>query len=148
MKDRARTGVTSELAVANVVPKPGFTNFALYIYDQNGLLDFLCESLSDRQVEYINLATWGFINPGFRGSAVISATFWEHDVFDNGGRFVRNVVGLAAVKVDRVGTVLGDPIPGDESAGTECVPIPGPFHFLGPEAATCPGEPGGLPPVP
>ncbi len=148
LKDRARTGVTSELAVANVVPKPGFTNFALYIFDQNGLLDFLCESLSDRQVEYIDLARWGFINPGFHGSAVISATFWEHDVFDSRGGFLRNVVGLAAVKVDRVGTVLGDPIPGDESAGTECVPIPGPFLFLGPEAARCPGEPGGLPPVP
>jgi hypothetical protein len=149
LKDRARTGVTTEIAVANVVPKPGLTNFALYFYDQNGLLDFVCETLSDRQVEYINLATWGFINPGFHGSAVISATFWEHEVFDGNGGFVRNVVGLAAVKVDRVGTVLGDPIPGDESAGTEAAPIPGPFLFLGPEAAHCPGEPrGGLPPVP
>jgi hypothetical protein len=149
LKDRARSGVTSEIAVANIVPKPGLTNFALYLYDQNGLLDFICETLSDRQVEYINLATWGFINPGYRGSAVISATFWEHEVFDGQGGFVRNVVGLAAVKVDRVGTVLGDPIPGDESAGTEAVPIPGPFWFLGPAAASCPGEPGGgLPPLP
>jgi len=94
-------------------------------------------------VEYINLATWGFINPGFRGSAVISATFWEHEVFDGNGGFVRNVVGLAAVSVERVGSVLGDPIPGDESAGTESVPIPGPFQFLGPAAPTCPGQPSG-----
>jgi hypothetical protein len=148
LKDRARSGVTTEIAIANVVPKPGFTNFAMYIYDQNGLIDFLCESLSDRQVEYVNLNTWGFINPGFRGSAVLSATFWEHDVFDSRGGFLRNVVGLAAVTVERVGTVLGDPIPGDESAGTEAIPIPGPFLFLGPGAPRCPGEGGRLPPVP
>ena len=152
IKDRKGTGVTSEISIANVVAKPGFTNFALFIYDQNGLIDYLCETLSNQQVEYIDLNTWGFIHSGFKGSAMISATFWEHDVFDPRGGFTRNVVGLAAVKVERSGTQLGSPIPGDEAAGNIGFPIPGPFRFLGPSAPRCPGDPlrggGGKPPEP
>jgi len=136
-------GITTELAIQNVVPKPGFTDFAMYIYDQNGLIDFVCEKLNEKQSEYINLDAWGYINPGFKGSAVISATFWEHDVFSSTGGFLRNVVGLAAVKVERSGTVLGADIPGDESAGSEGFPISRVwgFDFEGPQAPTCPGQP-------
>ena len=142
-KDLRGTGVTSEISIANVVPKPGFTDFAIFIYDQNGLIDTLCEKLSHQQVEYIDLASWGFVHPGFKGSALISATFWEHDVFDPTGGFTRNVVGLAAVKVERSGTTLGSPVPGDEAAGNEGFPVPGPFAFAGPLAPSCPGQPPG-----
>jgi hypothetical protein len=142
LKDLRNTGVTTELAIMNAVPKPGFTDFAMYIYDQNGLLDFVCEKLNEKQVEYINLNDWGYINPGFKGSAVISATFWEHDVFAETGGFVRNLVGLAAVKIERQGTVLGNDIPGDEAAGSEGFPIYGAFNFFGGHApAVCPGQP-------
>ncbi len=136
-------GLTSELAIQNVVPKPGFTDFAIYIYDQNGLLDFVCEKLNEKQAEYINLDRWGYINPGFKGSAIISATFWEHPVFSTTGQWQRNVVGLAAVKVERSGTVLGSDVLGDESAGSEGFPIPWAryFDFEGPQAPTCPGQP-------
>jgi hypothetical protein len=146
LKDLKTTGVSTELAIANLVPKPGFTDFAIYIYDQNGLLDFVCEKLNEKQVEYIDLNTWGYINEGFKGSAIISAVFWEHDVFDGGGFFLRNVVGLAAVIVERTGGVLADRdmIPGDESGGTTAFPIAQPFHFQGPQAPRCPGQP---PPV-
>ena len=152
LKDLRNTGVTTEIAIMNAVPKPGFTDFAMYIYDQNGLLDFVCEKLNSKQVEYINLNDWGYINPGFKGSAVISATFWEHDVFDASGGFVRNLVGLGAVKIERQGTILGNDIPGDEAAGSEGFPIFGPFNFYGGHAPTiCPGQPldspgGGSPP--
>jgi len=140
LKDRAHTGVTTELAIQNVVPKPGFTDFALYIFDQNGLLDFMCEKLNEKQVEYINLANWGYINPGFKGSAVISAVFWEHDVFSGAGGFVNNVVGLAALTIERSGTVQGEDIPGDEAAGSEGFPIlETDFAFGGPSFARCPG---------
>jgi hypothetical protein len=146
LKDQHGTGVTSELAIANVVAKPGITNFAMFIFDQNGLIDYVCESLSSGQVEYINLANWGFIHPGFRGSAIISATFWEHEVFDGSGGFTRNLVGLAAVKVERSGATLASPIPGDESAGNAGFAIPGPLPFSGPRAPSCPGQPGGSAP--
>ena len=141
-KDQAGSGITSEVAIANIVAKPGFTDFAVFIFDQNGLLDFVCEKLHDRQVEYIDLNSWGFINPGFKGSALISATFWEHEVFAPNGGFVRNVVGLAAVKVERAGTTLGLDIPGDESAANWGFPLPGALPFLGPRAPQCPGQPG------
>ncbi|MBK7779230.1 MAG: hypothetical protein IPJ58_00290 [Ardenticatenia bacterium] len=73
LKDLDGSGVTSETAIMNLVTKPGFTDFVIYIYDQNGLLDFVCEKLHDRQVECIDLQTWGYVNNGFKGSAVISA---------------------------------------------------------------------------
>jgi hypothetical protein len=140
LKDRVGTGVTTELAIQNVVPKPGFTDFALFIFDQNGLLDYVCEKLNEKQVEYINLANWGYINPGFKGSAVISAVFWEHDVFDPRGRFARNILGLAAVSIERTGAFQGEDVPGDEAAGSEGFPIlDASFRFSGPRAPRCTG---------
>jgi len=135
-------GITTELAIQNVVPVPGFTDFAIFIYDQNGLLDAVCHKLNAAQAEYINLDAWGYLNPGFKGSAVISATFWQHEVFGAIGD-PRNVVGLAAVKVERSGTVQGIDIPGDESAGSEGFPIQDGFSFPGVQdgAAPCRGMP-------
>lgn len=137
--------VQTELAIQNLVPKPGFTDFALFVYDQNGLLDFVCEKLNEKQVEYIDLSTWGWISPGFKGSAVISATYWEHDVFDGNGQFVRNVVGLAAVKVERF-VPQAAVAPGDVAAASEGFPIQyygQPFAHFDFEGFTplCPGQP-------
>ena len=123
IKDLEGTGVTTEMAIANVVPKPGFTDFAIFIYDQNGLLDYVCQKLNEKQVEYIDLQTWGYINNGFKGSAIISAVFWEHDVFDGTGFFLRNLVGLGAVSVERSKTRLGEDIAGDEAAGSRGIPF-------------------------
>ena len=123
LKDVGGSGLTSEIAIANVVPKPGFTDFAIYVYDQNGLLDYICQKLGAKQVEYIDLQTWGYVNPGFKGSAIISAIFWEHDVHDSTGRFVRNLVGLGAVAIERNSTRLGMDVPGDEAAGSRGIPF-------------------------
>ena len=123
LKDIGGSGLTSELAIANVVPKPGFTDFAIYVYDQNGLLDYVCQKLGAKQVEYIDLQTWGYVNPGFKGSAIISAIFWEHDVHDSRGRFLRNLVGLGAVAIERNSTRLGMDVPGDEAAGSRGIPF-------------------------
>ena len=139
---RSTTGITTELAITNLVPKPGFTDFAIFIYDQNGLLDYVCQKLNEKQVEYIDLATWGAINPRFMGSrGGLSATFWEHDVFDGTGQFQRNLVGLGGVAVERIGGTLGRPdVPGDESKAFEAFPV---FdHFETDEAPNCPGIPG------
>jgi hypothetical protein len=138
-KDLDSMGITTEVAIANLVPKPGFTDFAIGIYDQNGFIDFVCEKLADKQVEYIDLQTWGYINPGFKGSAIISATFWEHDVFSPSGDFMRNVVGLGAVSIERTGTTLLQNVPGDQAAGSEAIPVFGDFAFSGPESPICPG---------
>ncbi len=133
-------GVTSEIAITNVVPKPGFTDFAVYIYDQNSLIYVICEKLNERQVEYIDLATWGFLPPRFNGSAVISASFWEHHVFDDRGTHLRNLVGLTAVAVERVGRdSTGPDVPGDESKAFEGIPI---FTFFPQRVVGCPGVPG------
>ncbi len=126
LKDLDGSGLTSELAITNVVPKPGFTDFAIYFFDQNGLLDYVCQKLNEKQTEYIDLQTWGYVNPGFKGSAIISATFWEHDVFDDRGNFLRNLVGLGAVSIERNGTRLGEDAPGDEAAGARGIPFTNP----------------------
>ena len=123
MKDLDDIGYTSEFAVANVVPKPGFTDFAIYIFDQNGLLDYVCQKLNEKQVEYIDLQTWGYVNNSFKGSAIISAVYWEHEVFGPDGFFLRNLLGLAAVSVERSQTSLGTDIAGDESAGSRGIPF-------------------------
>ncbi|MFQ6058526.1 MAG: S8 family serine peptidase, partial [Anaerolineae bacterium] len=131
LKDKQ--GVTSEIAIQNVNPNPGFTDFAIYFYDQNGLLGYVCEKLNEKQVEYINLDSWGYINPGFAGSWVIRATYTNQGGATN--------YGLAAIAIERVGTVLSNDILGDESKGFEGVPIFGPFDFEGPQAPECPGQP-------
>ena len=124
LADLDGTGVTTEVAITNVVPKPGFTDFVIYIYDQNGLLDYICQKLNEKQVEYIDLKSWGYINNGFKGSAIISAVFWEHDVFGErrllpaepgrswrrGGRAVEDVAWVMT-------------IPGDEAAGSRGIPF-------------------------
>ena len=137
---KGNRGITSEMAITNVVPKPGFTDFAIYLFDQNGYVDFICEKLGDRQVEYIDLASWGVIPPRFLGSAVISAVYWDHPVHDGRGEFERNLVGLSGVVVERVGGTLGgEDVPGDESKAFEMIPVFHPFGFMG--AAGCPGVP-------
>jgi hypothetical protein len=144
MKDLEGSGLSTEIAITNLVAKPGFTDFGMYVYDQNGLLDLLCFKMHDRQVLYVNVQNWGYMPNGFKGSAVLSATFWEHDVFDPVGGFVRNLVGLGAVTVERTGTRLGEDIPGDEAAGSRAFPFatdeflkfcPGGFK------PKCPGQP-------
>jgi hypothetical protein len=70
---------------------------------------------------------------------VISATFWEHDVFDDDGTFLRNLVGLSSVAVERVGATQGTDIPGDESKAYEAFPL---FDFfLNEGRVNCPGVP-------
>ena len=127
---------TTEIAIQDLVPQAGLTNAAIFLYDQNGLLDILCETLNSQQVEYIDLATWGYIQPGFRGSAVISATAWDHPAFDPAGQLRVNPVGLAGVIIQRSPTIRNpkseirnwQDTPGDPSAGSIAFPITIPFH--------------------
>ena len=135
---KGNRGITSEIGITNLVPKPGFTDFVMYFYDQNGLVDYACQKLTEKQVEYIDLNTWGAVPQGYLGSMVVSAVFWEHDVFDGQGRFERNLVGLGAVAVERIGGTQGAPdVPGDESKAFEAIPL---FdHFCPVRRPNCPG---------
>lgn len=137
-------GVSTELAIQNLNPHPGFTDFVIFVYDQNRLIDFVCEKLNEKQVEYINLDEWGVIPPGFLGSLVISATYTNQ----RGGDPSQEGVGVAlgAVAVERVGRVLSEPdIPGDESKAFEAFPLfDGGFRVeVGPDGQppACPGQP-------
>jgi hypothetical protein len=105
----------------------------------NGLIDYVCQKLNEKQVEYIDFQTWGYLAPGFKGSAIISATFWEHNVFSPTGQFLRNLVGLGAVSIERSGTPLGENVPGDQASGALAFPVPGAFHFQGHHMPRCPG---------
>jgi hypothetical protein len=49
--------------------------------------------------------------------------FWEHDVFSGDGTFLRNLVGLGAVAVERSKTRQGEDVPGDEAAGDRGIPF-------------------------
>ncbi|MSP11751.1 MAG: hypothetical protein EXR62_02215 [Chloroflexi bacterium] len=132
--------VYSELAIQNINPNPGFTDFAIYFYDQNGLLDFVCEKLNEKQVEYIDLNSWGYIPHGFLGSVIINATYTSQ----SGG------FGLGGIAIERIGRALTDPqINGDESKGYEMFPVLFPqainFDFEGEasyfDPVVCPGQP-------
>ncbi len=152
--DRDETSVTgasraSRLLVHNSVDLPGFTDFGIYVHDQNGFLGVACRKLNQRQMVTVDLQTLGFLNAGFRGSALVSATFWEHDVFDPQGNFLRNVVALQGSVHEpgptfsdldlRQGLPAGDPAAGF-AASADLPPCP---------AAVDPGAtPGGPSPSP
>ncbi|MFN8496462.1 MAG: carboxypeptidase-like regulatory domain-containing protein [Anaerolineae bacterium] len=139
-------GLETSLAIQNIVPYPGFTDFVLFIYDQNGLIDYVCEQLGQQSVEYIDFSTWGVINAGFKGSAVISATYWQHDVFAPNGAALRNLVGLGAVKIERVVPNGSLPIASDVASASEGFPMPPGFDFGG-FPVVCPGIPTTCAPV-
>jgi hypothetical protein len=119
----APNDISTELAIANLAPVPGHTDFVTLVYDQNGLLDYVCHRLNERQVEYVDLEGWGWVNPGFHASMLISATHWDHTVIQD-GQEVRDLVALGAVLVQRTGTILGTDVPGDETAAITARALP------------------------
>ncbi|MSP11674.1 MAG: hypothetical protein EXR62_01820 [Chloroflexi bacterium] len=128
---RLQNDVNTEVAIQNINPNPGFTTVAMYFYDQNGLLDYVCQTLNEKQVDYIDFAQWRYIPRGFTGSLLVSATYTTQP-----GGF-----GLGGVGIERVGTTLNQDILGDESLGYEAFPVFGPVKFLGFGPPTCPGVP-------
>jgi hypothetical protein len=63
---------TSEIAMTNLDMLPGISVWRIDFFDQNGLLYSICQTLNEKQVDYIKLANIGIIPPGWLGSAVIS----------------------------------------------------------------------------
>ena len=78
------------------------------------------------------------VNRRFKGNAIDSGAVCKHDVVDPVGKFQRNLVGLGAVAVERVGGVNGGPdVPGDESKAFEAFPVYD--HFMPMGVPNCPG---------
>jgi hypothetical protein len=61
------------LAIQNMNLNPGSTTFRIDIYDQNGWVTSFCQTLNEKQVEYINLEDLGLLVTGFTGSAIVEA---------------------------------------------------------------------------
>lgn len=135
-KDLDAEQPTTEIAVSNLVRVPGWTDVAVLVYDQNDLVNVVCRRLGAGQTTYIDPQRMGAIHTGFRGSAVVSATYWEHSTGEIGwvdpapGSADRPAdhpaaqqVGLAAAAVARSGTRMGEDIPGDEAAVAIGVPL-------------------------
>ena len=120
----AEIGKESALAVANLVPAPGETEVAIIAYDQNGGVKVRCWSIGARDILYADLAALD-LPSDFRGSAVISATRWSHEVADPDGGGRRPLVGLSAALVshDDVSTVP-DPLSVSDGAPLRALPWP------------------------
>jgi hypothetical protein len=63
---------TSEIAMTNLDMLPGVSVYRIDFFDQNGLLYSLCQTLNEKQVDYIKLGNIGIIPTGWLGSAIIS----------------------------------------------------------------------------
>ncbi len=102
-------------------------------------MDFVCQKLNENRVEYIDLATWGYLNAGFRGAAMIEAQYWQHEVYNPQGQLQLNLVGLGAMTLER-GNRGGNP-GADASVAVVALPID-PQLGHGPGGGPlCPGVP-------
>jgi hypothetical protein len=76
VRDKADSGGMhweSEIALQNLNMNPGITTVRIDFYDQNGFIGDVCQTLNEKQVDYMSIANFGFLPQGFLGSAVIEA---------------------------------------------------------------------------
>jgi len=93
-----------QLAIADLVRSPGWTDVAVILRDQNGVLKVSCTRIGAGTVETIDLGRSPLLMPGFRGSAVVSAAAWQHMALDReSGATQVNLLGLAAAALQRSG---------------------------------------------
>jgi hypothetical protein len=139
---------TSEIAMTNLDMTPGVSVYRLDFFDQNGLLYSLCQTLNEKQVDYIKLANIGIIPPGWLGSAVIS---WQcstpYDVGALGVVVVEKASGYASGDLTKA--YEGFPIwfPPDSPTAVECpecaqVQCLGTINGFVKQSAEGPGVPG------
>ncbi len=131
-------GTQVELVVVNVVSTPGVTDFAIYLFDENGPIDVLCQRLPERQSSALDLDRYAFLEPGFVGSAVISAVAWRHGKAEGAPDAAPSPLGLAAVVLAHAGGALGEHVPGDRSASRIGSPIAGSLPACGGAWPACP----------
>jgi len=120
--DSSGTVWNAQLAIQNLSVWPGSTTFRIDIYDQNGWVTSFCETLNEKQVEYISVNDIGLLPIGFLGSAIIEA---ECSSQQGGPQ-------LAAVAVEQG---VGE---GDLTKAYEGFPID-PALYQPPAVPACPG---------
>lgn len=98
---------STELTIHNAVDAPGETNVVLYLFDANGLVDFECRGLAEREALQLDARSWRTDLGSGSWSALVSATFWSHEVFDASGRRLGNPVDLMVTTADRELAHLG-----------------------------------------
>ena len=104
---------STRIVVSNVVPWEGSTGVLAIAYDANGAVDTQCLELAAQQSAAVDLDRWATLPMGFRGSAVISALWWNHPVvIGPGNPPPRNLLGLAVIAVHELR-------PGDATTDTQ-----------------------------
>jgi subtilisin family serine protease len=104
----AGTTWTTDISVQNLNRTPGSTVIRIDFFDRNGLLFSECQTLNEKQVDYIKMANMGFLPDGWHGSAVVSA-----QCNTQGG------ASLGVVVIEKAAGYSG----GDVTKGYEGVPI-------------------------
>ncbi len=99
--------VNTELMLLNAVDAPGETHVVLYLYDANGLVDFECHGLAEREALHFDARSWRTDLGTGAWSALVSATYWSHEVFDASGTRIGNPVDLKATTTERELVHLG-----------------------------------------
>jgi hypothetical protein len=108
---------------------PGVSVYRLDFFDQNGLLYSICQTLNEKQVDYIKLANIGIIPPGWLGSAVIS---WQCSSGSPGDIEAANRGALGVVVVEKASGYAS----GDLTKAYEGFPLP--WQPAIPMAVPCP----------
>jgi hypothetical protein len=96
-KHSPEEAIVTRIALQNTAPGAGAMRVAVLVYDQNDLLDYECVSLHGNQVTYYDVNERSWLSPGFKGSLVISATYWERPA----GVTESIPVGLVAVLAEQ-----------------------------------------------
>ncbi|MBI3941933.1 MAG: S8 family serine peptidase [Chloroflexi bacterium] len=97
----------SYLAIQDLNLNPGVTTFRIDFYDQNGLIQTICQTVNEKQVDYIDLANIGTLPPGFVGSAVVQV---QHTTQPGGGYIAAVVVNQYSGTGDQSEAYNGIPI--------------------------------------
>ena len=100
-------GTVSRLAILNRNRDPDFTDLSLSLFDEDGVLDYVCYKLGPTEMKYIDFDRFGYVNPGFTGSAIISAMYWRHSTVD-GDLGIAGYPSLAVVALDAPAEVFED----------------------------------------
>ncbi len=108
MVDQSNGLLAPDIAILNSARLPGHTFLTFMMFDQNGVVDTECETVSDGQVRILDVTSRGALGGTFSGSAVVSAQYWEHPRFDERGDYLANDHGLISAFVER--PIAADPL--------------------------------------